>query len=68
MSSDHVLFDREALQAMLRAKMQEVNVLRRALGLEPLRASDERHRRHRARRVGAAAPDAQQPALGCCGD
>lgn len=68
MNGDHVLFDREALQAMLRAKMQEVNVLRRALGLEPLRASDERHRRHRARSVASPATDAKQPALGCCGD
>lgn len=68
MSSESVLFDREDLQAMLRAKMQEVNVLRRALGLEPLRASDERNRRHRARRVGTVGPDAQQASLGCCGD
>ncbi len=68
MSSESVLFDREDLQAMLRAKMQEVNVLRRALGLEPLRASDERNRRHRARRVGTVSSDAQHAALGCCGD
>jgi len=67
MSSESVLFDREDLQAMLRAKMQEVNILRRRLGLPPLSGREERRRNRGQRRPQSLSADVPPHAVGCCG-